>query len=106
MLTSLFTDALTKANPKPSKPCSGPFGDRKRIPPLPEQVAAYSASIGYPVDGGKWCDFYTAKGWFVGKSKMKDWQAAVRNWKTNGWGLGNIALGPARPKQTEDYSKI
>lgn len=25
-------------------------------------------------------DFYESKGWFVGKNKMKDWKAAVRNW--------------------------
>jgi len=26
-------------------------------------------------------DFYESKGWKVGKSKMKDWKAAVRNWE-------------------------
>ena len=26
-------------------------------------------------------DFYESKGWTVGKSKMKDWKAAVRNWE-------------------------
>ena len=25
-------------------------------------------------------DFYESKNWFVGKNKMKDWKAAVRNW--------------------------
>lgn len=25
-------------------------------------------------------DFYESKGWFVGKNKMKDWKASVRNW--------------------------
>lgn len=28
---------------------------------------------------------YQQKGWMVGKVKMKDWQAGVRNWITNGW---------------------
>lgn len=28
----------------------------------------------------KFCDFYSSKGWMVGKNKMKDWRAAVRNW--------------------------
>ncbi|NLX27956.1 MAG: hypothetical protein GXY59_03190 [Bacteroidales bacterium] len=27
--------------------------------------------------------FYTSKGWFVGKNKMVDWKAAVRNWIKN-----------------------
>ena len=25
-------------------------------------------------------DFYESKGWMVGRSKMKDWKAAARNW--------------------------
>ncbi|MGB8296389.1 MAG: hypothetical protein WCG85_13260, partial [Polyangia bacterium] len=32
-----------------------------------------------------WCDSYAQKGWTVGRNKMKDWHAAVRNWKANGW---------------------
>lgn len=80
------------------------------VPPSPEAVAAYSASIGYPVDGRAWCDFYEQKGWMIGnKAKMKNWQAAVRTWKTNRWGQGGIAL--AQPATTatgkaRDYSKI
>lgn len=28
----------------------------------------------------KFIDFYSSKGWLVGKVKMKDWKASVRNW--------------------------
>lgn len=28
----------------------------------------------------KFMDFYDSKGWMVGKNKMKDWEAAARNW--------------------------
>ena len=28
-------------------------------------------------------DFYQSKGWLVGKTKMKDWKAAIRNWERN-----------------------
>lgn len=85
--------------PKKEKPVS-PFGDAESIPPTAEQVTAYSASIGYPMDGQAWCDSYKEKGWAVGKSgkKMKDWQAAVRNWKTNRYGQGGIALNGHAPK--------
>lgn len=31
----------------------------------------------------KFIDFYTAKGWVVGRTKMKDWKSAVRNWIRN-----------------------
>jgi len=57
-------------------------------PPSPEEVTAYAAEIGYPLDGQAWCDSYAQKGWLVGKAKMKDWRAAVRNWKRNGWRPG------------------
>lgn len=28
----------------------------------------------------KFYDFYQSKGWMVGRNKMKDWKAAIRNW--------------------------
>lgn len=60
------------------------------VPPSPEEVTEYSASIGYPMNGQDWCDTYATKGWVVGgSSKMKDWKAAVRKWKANGWQIGN-----------------
>ena len=49
-------------------------------PPTPTEVQAYVAEKGYTIDAFKFCDFYESKGWFVGKNKMKDWKAAVRNW--------------------------
>ena len=33
------------------------------------------------IDSEAFWDFYESKDWFVGKSKMKDWKAAVRNWE-------------------------
>jgi hypothetical protein len=55
------------------------------VKPTPDEVEAYAKEIGYPVNGQAWCDSYEQKGWTVGKSKMKDWKAALRNWKANGW---------------------
>ena len=34
-------------------------------------------------EADKFYDHYESNGWFVGKNKMKDWQAAVRNWMRN-----------------------
>ena len=31
----------------------------------------------------KFIDFYESKNWYVGKNKMKDWKAAIRNWLNN-----------------------
>jgi len=51
------------------------------IPPSVPEVTAYAKSIGFDIDGDKFYDFYQAKGWMIGKNKMRDWQAAVRTWK-------------------------
>lgn len=75
---------------KEAKAC--PFGDPKKLPPTPAQVTAYSASIGYPMDGQAWCDAYAVKGWKIKSQPMKDWQAAVRTWKANRYGQDGIAL--------------
>lgn len=32
---------------------------------------------------GDYVDYYTAKDWMIGNSKMQDWKAAVRNWERN-----------------------
>ena len=52
-------------------------------PPTVENVREYCQAGGYRVDAEYFVDFYTAKGWMVGKNKMKDWKAAVRNWTRN-----------------------
>lgn len=49
-------------------------------PPTPDDVRQYCNEHGYMVDADQFVDFYTQKGWMVGKNRMKDWQAAVRTW--------------------------
>lgn len=50
-------------------------------PPTPEQVSEYCKEKGYTnVDAERFVAFYESKGWMVGKNKMTDWKAAVRNW--------------------------
>ena len=82
---------------------------RNQIPPTAEAVSTHSQSIGYPINGPEWCDHYAAKGWIVGRTRMKDWQAAVRNWKTNGWGLKTSMTrtsSAAGTSNARDYSRI
>ena len=53
-------------------------------PPSVADVEAYCLERGNSVDPERFVDFYTSKGWKVGKEPMKDWKAAVRTWeKTN-----------------------
>ena len=50
-------------------------------PPTVDEVRDYCRERGNSVDAERFVDFYTAKGWKVGKSPMKDWKAAVRTWE-------------------------
>jgi hypothetical protein len=57
---------------------------RKRFtPPTLEEVRSYCQERKNNVDAQRFIDYYTANGWMVGKNKMKDWRAAVRNWERN-----------------------
>lgn len=55
--------------------------EKRFAPPTPENVSGYCREMGYEnVDAERFVDFYASKDWMVGKNKMKDWKAAVRNW--------------------------
>ena len=54
---------------------------REFIKPTVEEVRAYCEERKNGIDAEAFVDFYTSKGWMVGKNPMKDWQAAVRNWE-------------------------
>ena len=51
------------------------------VPPSVEEVRAYCLERNNQINPETFVDFYTAKGWMVGKNKMKDWKAAVRTWE-------------------------
>ena len=53
---------------------------KRFVPPTREEVKTYCNEKGYSVDPDKFVNFYESKGWMIGKNKMKDWKAAVRNW--------------------------
>lgn len=73
-----------KENKKKKIPPKGGIKEKEPVarfsPPSPEEVKAYSQSLGKPIDGNRFCDFYASKGWRVGSTPMKDWRAAVRTW--------------------------
>ena len=70
---SVGKDRLDKDKP--------PSGVCRFAPPTTEEVSEYCKERGNKVDPQKFVDFYTMKGWMVGKNKMKDWKAAVRTWE-------------------------
>ena len=55
---------------------------RKRFtPPTVDEVREYCEERGNSVDPQRFVDYYSSNGWMVGKTKMKDWKAAVRTWE-------------------------
>lgn len=62
------------------------------------QVQEYFASQKFPpVEASKFYNYFQSNGWLVGgRTKMKDWQAAARNWMLN---ANKFAKGkPVKPK--------
>lgn len=71
-----------------ANPNKGADPDNKRgarfTPPTIKEVDEYIKEKRFSgFNGKKFCAFYESKGWMVGKQKMKDWKAAVRNWGAN-----------------------
>lgn len=52
------------------------------LPPSLAEVRAYCSERGSTVNPQHFIDFYAARGWMLGKTRMKDWRAAVRTWET------------------------
>jgi hypothetical protein len=68
--------------------CKGKEKDKPQrniIPPELEWVVQYCNERKNAVIPQKFFDHYSARGWMIGKNKMKDWQAAVRTWEQSGY---------------------
>jgi len=61
---------------------------KKFVKPTIEEVSSYCTERGNSVSASRFCDYYEARGWLVGKSPMKDWRAAVRTWEANNFTRG------------------
>ena len=82
--------------------------------PTREQAAEYAGEIFLPKrEAEKFCDHFSSNGWKVGgKTPMKDWKAALRNWRRS-WEEKNPeqarnlrsshAVGPGNPAGWEDF---
>lgn len=62
-------------------PPISPLKGGRFVPPTADEVREYCQSRGNGIVAEEFIDFYTSKGWMVGKNKMKDWKAAVRTWE-------------------------
>ena len=57
-----------------------PPSRRRFSSPTVDEVMKDCREQGFSVDAERFVDHYESNGWMVGKNKMKDWKAAVRNW--------------------------
>jgi len=68
--------------PELTKELNNTLSKGKRfVRPTVGQVAEYVREKQYTLDPETFIDYYNSNGWKVGKSSMKDWKAAVRNWQ-------------------------
>lgn len=63
--------------------------NKRFVPPGVEEVNRYCKERKNNIDPQEFVDFYSAKGWMIGKNKMKDWKACVRTWEKNRNGKSN-----------------
>jgi uncharacterized protein YdaU (DUF1376 family) len=94
----------TKREPKGNSSSSSSSSSSKKkkdiiIPPKIEDVTAYCQKRNNGIDPQTFIDHYEARGWIIGKNRMKDWMAAVRTWENN---KKNNPLFQQQPSQPED----
>lgn len=63
--------------------CDASQKQKRFTPPSVQEIREYVTEMDYPVDPERFFDYYESRGWMAGKTKMKDWKAAVRLWVRN-----------------------
>tara|TARA_B110000503_G_scaffold101671_2_gene151873 strand:- start:1540 stop:2253 length:714 start_codon:yes stop_codon:yes gene_type:complete len=79
----IFKDNTTVNITVNNKGDKSPELSKKFKIPTVEEVTDYCRERNNTLDAQNFIDFYSSKGWLVGKNKMKDWQACIRTWETN-----------------------
>ena len=54
---------------------------KRFYPPTIDEEKQYCEERKNNIDPMAFIDFYSSKGWMIGKNRMKDWKAAVRTWE-------------------------
>jgi hypothetical protein len=55
--------------------------EKNIIPPSFDMVSKFCQERKNSINVSQFFNFYEAKGWKIGKERMKDWQAAIRTWE-------------------------
>jgi hypothetical protein len=76
------------------------------IPPTVEEVTAYCRERDNFIDPQHFIDYYEARNWMLGKTKMKDWKAAIRTWEQRNKKPGATISRHATKEDEEDLKRI
>jgi hypothetical protein len=74
------------------------------VPPSLDDIRDYCSERKNGIDAQAFIDFYAAKGWMIGKNKMKDWKAAVRTWEQRRKTPSQQIPGKGKNYTGRDYS--
>lgn len=88
VLPNLTQPDVTKPNQE--TPLTPLRKNSRFAPPSVSDVQAYCSERKNHVDAQQFVDFYTSKGWLVGKAKMKYWKAAVRTWEKSSTAIDDV----------------
>jgi len=55
--------------------------EKRFVKPTVEEIKAYCEERGNGIDAERFYDFYESKDWYVGKNRMHDFKACIRNWE-------------------------
>ena len=80
---------------------NNPTQEKKKsrfVIPTVEEVQEYCRERGNNIDAQHFVDYYSARGWMLGKSHIKDWKACVRTWERN------ESFKPQKPVQPENVT--
>lgn len=79
------------------------------IPPTVAEVKAFTEAEALKVDAAVFVDFYTARGWCVGRTPIRSWQATARLWhhraeEKEAQDAGSVlSVSSGYPQKDEDY---
>lgn len=74
--------------------------------PTVEQVAAYCAERANGIDAQRFVSYYEARGWMLGKTKIKSWKACIQTWERNGEQNGSSGNTTCQPLTDEELDSL
>lgn len=75
---------------------------KRFIKPSVDEIKDYCGQNDINIDCEYFYDYYEMRGWYCGKSKMKDWKSAVRNWNRNNYSNSNKKNASNSPIYTDN----